>query len=225
VRLQACEGDPTASLANPTVVCALRGLIDLVHPQLEDAMTDPAVRQKPIGGGPQLHPRLADHPAPGAARTNRRMIRRFSGRRRREWDAATGAAAGLDGWLRFGTACLSAMPHPAAGSVATLLTGELARRARTSAPASLRSAVQPAPARDPSPPQGRAGRCDQPRCTAAQEQLHLSGRVPLGRTGWHRTLPSGETRWLQAPPAGSGPANGPRDFYAVSGLLHHCRAW
>jgi phosphorylase kinase alpha/beta subunit len=54
-----------------SVVRRCAGAMGMVHPQLEDALTDLLVRQKQGGRGPQLHRRCTAQPPPGQQRHRR----------------------------------------------------------------------------------------------------------------------------------------------------------
>jgi len=207
-----------------SVVRRCAGLIDLVHPQLEDAMTDLLVRQKQlVVGRNYTHDSLITQPQGSA--TIAAMIRRFSGEDGREWMLQQELLLALDGLARLEPALLSGSLTLQLGQLLLLLTGELAAEQDLSPGDAFEALCS-------LPPHAirrrlRAVLADVDHARDAlrrKEQLHLSGRVRWDVPVALETLPSGETRWLQHRQRLGALQRVPRDFYAgVWDLLHHCR--
>jgi len=209
--------------------CApLRRLIGPGPPQLEDAMDRPAGAPENNWWWPQLHPRLADHPAPGQRDDRRHDFRRFSGEDgRTNGMLATGACAGpWAAWLGWNLALLAAASPCSWGQLLTAahpvnLAAEQDLRPRRTP---SKRWCQPAPARDPSPPPGRAGRC----WTMARDALRRKGQSSTSAAGsaWGAYRGTRNPAKRGNPLAAStgsglgGPCNGfPRDSMPVSGDL------
>ncbi len=209
--------------ADWNVVRRVAGALELVHPQLEDALTDLLLRQKQVVVGRNYtSDSLISEPQGSASIAA--MIKRFSGEDGREWMLQQELLLALDGLARHEPALLSGSLTLQLGQLLLLLTGELATEA------------------DLSPIDAFEALCDQPPHTIQRrlravladlehakaslqlkEQLHVSGRVrwsvpdPLGE------LPSGGC-WLQHRLRLGALGRVPRDFYpGIWGLLHHCK--
>ncbi|NBW63412.1 MAG: phosphorylase kinase, partial [Synechococcaceae bacterium WB4_1_0192] len=107
------------------VVRRCAGSLGLVHPQLEDALTDLLVRQKQVVVGRNYtNDSLISQPQGSLAIAA--MIRRFSGEDGREWMLQQELLLALDGLARRRPALLSGMLTLQLGQLLLLLTGELA---------------------------------------------------------------------------------------------------
>jgi phosphorylase kinase alpha/beta subunit len=205
------------------VVRRMAGQLDLVHPQLEDALTDLLVRQKQVVVGRNY---TADSliSAPMDSATIAAMIRRFSGEDGREWMLQQELLLALDGLARHEPSLLSGGLTLQLGQLLLLLTSELAAEADLNPIDAFERLCQ-------QPPHGirrrlRAVLADVDHARAAlqsKEQLHLSGRVRWTVPDPLEELPRGEC-WLQHRMRLGALGRVPRDFYAgVWELLHHCR--
>ncbi len=204
------------------VVRRMAGQLELVHPQLEDALTDLLVRQKQVVVGRNY---TADSliSAPQDSATIAAMIRRFSGEDGREWMLQQELLLALDGVARHEPSLLSGGLTLQLGQLLLLLTGELAAEDDLNPIDAFEQLCQ-------QPPHAirrrlRAVLADGDHARAAlqrKEQLHLSGRVRWTVPDPLEKLPRG-TCWLQQRMRLGALGRVPRDFYAgVWELLHHC---
>jgi len=205
------------------VVRRAAGAIGLVHPQLEDALTDLLVRQKQVVVGRNY---TADSliSAPQDSATIAAMIRRFSGEDGREWMLQQELLLALDGLARHEPRLLSGGLTLQLGQLLLLLTSELAAEDDLNPIDAFERLCQ-------QPPHAirrrlRAVLADGDHARAAlqrNEQLHLSGRVRWTVPDPLEELPRG-TCWLQQRMRLGALGRVPRDFYAgVWELLHHCQ--
>jgi phosphorylase kinase alpha/beta subunit len=205
------------------VVRRMAGQLALVHPQLEDALTDLLVRQKQLVVGRNY---TADSliSAPQDSATIAAMIRRFSGEDGREWMLQQELLLALDGVARHEPSLLSGGLTLQLGQLLLLLTSELAAEHQLNPIDAFEELCQ-------QPPHAirrrlRAVLADGDHARAAlqrNEQLHLSGRVRWTVPDPLEELPRG-TCWLQQRMRLGALGRVPRDFYAgVWELLHHCR--
>jgi len=205
------------------VVRRCAGSLGLVHPQLEDALTDLLVRQKQVVVGRNYtNDSLISQPQGSLAIAA--MIRRFSGEDGREWMLQQELLLAVDGLARRNPALLNGMLTLQLGQLLLLLTGELATE------------------RDLSPVDAFEALCDEPphairrrlqqvmadveHAKAAlqrKEQLHVSGRVRWVAPDPLEDLPRGGC-WLQHRMRVGALQQVPRNFYpGIWDLLHHCR--
>ena len=205
------------------VVRRVAGALNLVHPQLEDALTDLLVRQKQVvvGRNYTSDSRISE---PQGSASIAAMIRRFSGEDCREWMLQQELLLALDSLARHEPALLSGSLTLQLGQLLLLLTGELASAA----------ALNPIDAFEAlcaQPPHAiqrrlRAVLADLEHAKASlqrQEQLHVSGRVRWDVPDPLRELPKGGC-WLQHRLRLGALGRVPRDFYpGIWDLLHHCR--
>ena len=205
------------------VVRRMAGQLELVHPQLEDALTDLLVRQKQVVVGRNY---TADSliSAPLDSATIAAMIQRFSGEDGREWMLQQELLLALDGLARHEPRLLSGGLTLQLGQLLLLLTSELATEDDLNPIDAFERLCQ-------QPPHAirrrlRAVLADGDHARAAlqrKEQLHVSGRVRWTVPDPLETLPSGAC-WLQQRLRLGALGRVPRDFYAgVWELLHHCR--
>jgi phosphorylase kinase alpha/beta subunit len=205
------------------VVRRMAGQLELVHPQLEDALTDLLVRQKQVVVGRNY---TADSliSAPLDSATIAAMIQRFSGEDGREWMLQQELLLALDGLARHEPRLLSGGLTLQLGQLLLLLTSELATEDDLNPIDAFERLCQ-------QPPHAirrrlRAVLADGDHARAAlqrKEQLHVSGRVRWTVPDPLETLPSGAC-WLQQRMRLGALGRVPRDFYAgVWELLHHCR--
>ncbi|MGB5136700.1 MAG: glycoside hydrolase family 15 protein [Prochlorococcaceae cyanobacterium] len=205
------------------VVRRMAARLELVHPQLEDAITDLLARQKQVVVGRNYTAdSLITTPQTGAAIAA--MIRRFSGEDGREWMLQQELLLALDGLARHEPSLLSGSLTLQLGQLLLLLTSELAQEADLSPIDAFESLCH-------HPPHAirrrlRAVLLDADHARAAlqrKEQLHVSGRVRWTVPDPLDELPGGEC-WLQHRMRLGALGRVPRDFYAgVWELLHHCR--
>ncbi|TVS04158.1 MAG: phosphorylase kinase [Cyanobium sp. PLM2.Bin73] len=197
--------------------------LQLVHPQLEDALTDLLARQKQVVVGRNY---TADSriTTPCSSRAIAAMIRRFSGEDGREWMFQQELLLALDGLARHEPSLLSGSLTLQLGQLLLLLTGELALEADLGPIEAFESLCR-------QPPHAirrrlRAVLMDADHARTAlqrKEQLHVSGRVRWTAPDPLEELPGGDC-WLQHRMRLGALGRVPRDFYAgVWDLLHHCR--
>ncbi|CAK6686510.1 glycoside hydrolase family 15 protein [Synechococcus sp. BA-124 BA4] len=207
------------------VVRRCAGLMQLVHPQLEDALTDILVRQKQVVVGRNYtRDSLISHPQ-GSAMIGA-MIRRFSGEDGREWMLQQELLLALDGLARSEPALLSGSLTIQLGQLLLLLTGELAAELDLTADDAFEALCD-------LPPHAIRRRLrtlledvDHAReALRRKEQLHLSGRVRWEVPDPLDDLPLGKgCGWMQHRQRLGALQRVPRDFYAgIWDLLHHCR--
>jgi phosphorylase kinase alpha/beta subunit len=209
--------------ANWNVVRRCAGSLGLVHPQLEDALTDLLVRQKQVVVGRNYtHDSLLSQPQGSLAIAA--MIQRFSGEDGREWVLQQELLLAVDGLARRKPALLSGTLTLQLGQLLLLLTSELASE------------------RDLAPSEAFEALCDEPphaigrrlqqvmsdveHAKAAlqrKEQLHVRGRVRWEAPDPLEELPKGGG-WLQHRMRMGALQQVPRNFHpGIWDLLHHCR--
>ncbi|MCP9775816.1 phosphorylase kinase [Cyanobium sp. WAJ14-Wanaka] len=208
--------------ANWDVVRRVAGAMGLVHPQLEDALTDLLVRQKQVVVGRNYtNDSLISEPQGSAAIAA--MIRQFSGEDGREWMLQQEILLALDGLARHEPDLFNGSLTLQLGQLLLLLTSELAGEADL-------TPIDAFEALCAQPPHGirrrlRAVLADVEHARAAlqrKEQLHVRGRVK-----WHIPIPLEELPkggcWLQHRIRLGALGRVPRDFYpGIWELLHHC---
>ena len=205
------------------VVRRCAGSMGLVHPQLEDALTDLLVRQKQVVVG-RNYTNDSLITQPQGSRTIAAMIQRFSGEDGREWVLQQELLLALDGLARQSPALLSGTLTLQLGQLLLLLTSELASE------------------RDLPPDDAFEALCDEPPHTIRRrlrqvmadvehakaalqrkEQLHVSGRVRWEAPDPLEELPRGGG-WLQHRQRLGALQQVPRNFYpGIWDLLHHCQ--
>jgi phosphorylase kinase alpha/beta subunit len=209
--------------ANWNVVRRCAGSLGLVHPQLEDALTDLLVRQKQVVVGRNYtSDSLLSQPTGSLAIAA--MIQRYSGEDGREWMLQQELLLALDGVARRKPALLSGSLTLQLGQLLLLLTSELAGE------------------RDLTPIEAFEALCDEPphairrrlqqvlrdveHAKAAlqrKEQLHVSGRVRWEAPDPLEELPKSGC-WLQHRERMGALQIVPRNFHpGIWELLHHCR--
>jgi phosphorylase kinase alpha/beta subunit len=209
--------------ANWNVVRRCAGSLGLVHPQLEDALTDLLVRQKQVVVGRNYtNESLLSQPTGSLAIAA--MIQRFSGEDGREWMLQQELLLALDGVARQEPALLSGSLTLQLGQLLLLLTSELAGE------------------RDLTPIEAFEALCDEPphairrrlqqvlrdveHAKAAlqrKEQLHVSGRVRWEAPDPLEELPKSGC-WLKHRERMGALQIVPRHFHpGIWELLHHCR--
>ena len=209
--------------ADWNVVRRVAGALDLVHPQLEDALTDLLVRQKQVvvGRNYTSDSRISE---PQGSASIAAMIKRFSGEDGREWMLQQELLLALDGLARHEPALLSGSLTLQLGQLLLLLTSELATESDL-------SPIDAFEALCDKPPHAiqrrlRAVLADLEHAKAAlqrKEQLHVSGRVRWDVPDPLEELPK-EGCWLQHRLRLGALGRVPRDFYpGIWDLLHHCR--
>jgi phosphorylase kinase alpha/beta subunit len=209
--------------ANWNVVRRCAGSLGLVHPQLEDALTDLLVRQKQVVVGRNYTSEsLLSQPTGSLAIAA--MIQRYSGEDGREWMLQQELLLALDGLARRAPALLSGSLTLQLGQLLLLLTSELASE------------------RDLTPIEAFEALCDEPphaihrrlqqvlrdveHAKAAlqrKEQLHVSGRVRWEAPDPLEELPKSGC-WLKHRERLGALQIVPRNFHpGIWELLHHCR--
>ena len=208
--------------ADWNVVRRVAGALDLVHPQLGDALTDLLVRQKQVvvGRNYTSDSRISE---PQGSASIAAMIRRFSGEDGREWMLQQELLLALDSLARHEPALLSGSLTLQLGQLLLLLTGELASEAEL-------NPIDAFEALCDQPPHAiqrrlRTVLADLEHAKASlqrQEQLHVSGRVRWDVPDPLAELPKGGC-WLQHRLRLGALGRVPRDFYpGIWELLHHC---
>ncbi|WP_216901991.1 glycoside hydrolase family 15 protein [Synechococcus sp. CCY 9618] len=209
--------------ADWSVVRRAAGAMGLVHPQLEDALTDLLVRQKQVVVG-RNYTRDSLLTRPEGSLAIAAMIRRFSGEDGREWMLQQELLLALDGLARSDVNLLSGSLTLQLGQLLLLLTGELAAEAN----------LRPSEAFETLcglPPHAIRRRletvlADVEHARASlqrKEQLHLRGRVRWEVPNPLAELPK-DGGWLQHRMRLGALQRVPKDFYAgIWDLLHHCR--
>ena len=205
------------------VVRRTAGVMGLVHPQLEDALTDLLVRQKQVVVG-RNYTGQSLISQPQGSKMIAAMIRRFSGEDAREWMVQQELLLAIDSLARLEPSLLSGSLTVQLGQLLLLLTSELAAEANlcpsdafeelcTLPPHAMRRRL-------------RAVLADVEHAKTAlqrKEELHLQG----GRVRWEvpdplEELPRGGC-WLQHRLRLGALQRVPRDFYpGIWDLLHHC---
>jgi len=210
--------------SNWSVVRRCAGLMRLVHPQLEDALTDLLVLQKQLVVG-RNYTRDSLITQPQGSGAIGAMIERFSGEDGREWMVQQELLLGLDGLARQEPSLLRGSLTLQLGQLLLLLTGELAAE-RDLTPDDAFEALCSLP------PHAirrrlRAVLADVDHAREAlrrKEQLHISGRVRWDVPDPLEDLPDGKICWLQHRQRLGALQRVPRDFYAgIWDLLHHCQ--
>ena len=209
--------------ADWNVVRRSAGSLGLVHPQLEDALTDLLTRQKQVVVG-RNYTNNSLISQPTSSQAIAAMIQRFSGEDGREWMLQQELLLALDGLARSRPALLSGSLTLQLGQLLLLLTSELASE------------------RDLAPSEAFEALCDEPPHTIRRhlkqvlkdvehakaslqrkEQLHLSGRVRWEAPDPLEELPKSGC-WLQHRQRLGALQNVPRNFHpGIWALLHHCR--
>ena len=208
--------------ADWNVVRRVAGALDLVHPQLEDALTDLLVRQKQVvvGRNYTSDSRISE---PQGSASIAAMIRRYSGEDGREWMLQQELLLALDSLARHEPALLSGSLTLQLGQLLLLLTGELASEAGL-------NPIDAFEALCDQPPHAiqrrlRTVLADLEHAKASlqrQEQLHVSGRVRWDVPDPLAELPKGGC-WLQHRLRLGALGRVPRDFYpGIWDLMHHC---
>jgi phosphorylase kinase alpha/beta subunit len=209
--------------ADWSVVRRTAGTMGLVHPRLEDALTDLLVRQKQVVVG-RNYTNDSLIAEPQSSSTIALMIRRFGGEDGREWMLHQELLLAVDGLARLEPSLLSGSLTLQLGQLLLLLTGELAAEANLSPSDAFEALCA-------QPPHGirrrlRAVLADVEHARVAlkrKEQLHLRGRVRWEAPDPLEVLPRGGG-WLQHRMRLGALQRVPRDFYAgIWDLLHHCR--
>ena len=209
--------------ADWNVVRRAAGAMGLVHPQLEDALTDLLVRQKQVVVGRNY---TGDSliSQPQGSRTIAAMIRRFGGEDGREWMLQQELLLALDGLARLEPNLLSGSLTLQLGQLLLLLTGELAAESNLSPSDAFEALCAEPPHRIRR--RLRAVLADVEHARAAlqrKEQLHLRGRVRWEVPDPLQELPRAGG-WLQHRMRLGALGRVPRDFYpGIWDLLHHCR--
>ena len=209
--------------ADWNVVRRAAGAMGLVHPQLEDALTDLLVRQKQLVVG-RNYTNDALITEPMGSRTIAARIRRFGGEDGREWMLQQELLLALDGLARLEPDLLSGSLTLQLGQLLLLLTSELAAEGNLSSGDAFEAlcGLPPHQIRR----RLRAVLADVEHARAAlqrKEQLHLRGRVRWEAPTPLAELPRGGG-WLQHRLRLGALQRVPRDFYAgIWDLLHHCR--
>ncbi len=207
-----------------TVVRRAAGVMGLVHPQLEDALTDLLVRQKQVVVG-RNYTTQSLISQPQGSKMIAAMIRRFSGEDAREWMVQQELLLAIDSLARLEPSLLSGSLTVQLGQLLLLLTSELASEANLCPSEAFEALCD-------LPPHAirrrlRAVLADVEHAQTAlrrKEQLHLQG----ARVRWEvpdplEELPRGGC-WLQHRLRLGALQRVPRDFYpGIWDLLHHCR--
>ena len=205
------------------VVRRAAAALELVHPQLEDALTDLLLRQKQVVVG-RNYTRDSLIAEPQGSRAIAAMIRRFSGEDGREWMLQQELLLALDGLARHEPDLLSGSLTLQLGQLLLLLTSELAAAGELSPIDAFEALCN-------LPPhairrQLRSVLADLEHARDAlqrKEQLHLSGRVRWSASEPLEEHPKGGC-WLQHRQRLGALGRVPRDFYpGIWELLHHCR--
>jgi phosphorylase kinase alpha/beta subunit len=209
--------------ANWNVVRRAAGAMGLVHPRLEDALTDLLVRQRQVVVGRNYtNDSLISQPQGSLAIAA--MIRRFGGEDGREWMLQQELLLALDGLARLEPGLLAGSLTLQLGQLLLLLTSELAAEADLSSG----DAFEALCGLPPHQIRRRLGEvlADVEHARAAlqrKEQLHLRGRVRWEVPDPLEELPKGGG-WLQHRLRLGAFARVPRNFHAgIWDLLHHCR--
>ena len=208
--------------ADWNVVRRSAGAMGLVHPQLEDALTDLLVRQKQVVVG-RNYTSESLISQPQGSRRIAAMIRRFSGEDSREWMLQQELLLAVDGLARLEPDLLSGTLTIQLGQLLLLLTGELAAEANLSPGDAFETLCS-------LPPHALRRRlrtvlADVEHARAAlqrKEKLQLRGRVRWEVPDPLEELPRGGD-WLQHRLRLGALGLVPRDFYpGIWDLLHHC---
>lgn len=205
------------------VVRRCGGLMQLVHPQLEDALTDLLVHQKQLVVG-RNYTRDSLITEPQGSVAIAAMIQRFSGEDGREWMLQQELLLALDGLARLEPKLLRGSLTLQLGQLLLLLTGELAAEQDLTPDEAFETLCSLPPCHPP-PPAGRARRRgSRPRGVAGQRAAPPAGPGAVGSARSDGGSPPGGTSWLQHRQRLGALQRVPRDFYAgIWDLLHHCR--
>ncbi|MFQ6539365.1 MULTISPECIES: glycoside hydrolase family 15 protein [Aphanothece] len=205
------------------VVRRVAGCLGLVHPQLEDALTDLLVRQRQVVVGRNYtRDSLLTEPQGSAAIAE--MIRQFSGEDSREWMLQQELLLALDGLARHEPRLLSGSLTLQLGQLLLLLTSELAAEDDLSPSEAFEALCGQPPHAIRRRLQALLADVEHAKASLKRkEQLHVSGRVHWSVPPPLEELPSGNC-WLQHRVRLGALGQVPRDFYAgIWELLHHCR--
>ncbi len=209
--------------ADWSVVRRAAGAMGMVHPQLEDALTDLLLRQKQVVVGRNYtRESLISHPEGSLAIAA--MVRRFSGEDGREWMLQQELLLALDGLARSDVDLLSGSLTLQLGQLLLLLTGELAAEANLTPSEAFEALCSLPPHAIRRRLQAVLADVEHARASLQRkEQLHLRGRVRWEVPDPLAELP-GEGGWLQHRMRLGALQRVPRDFYpGIWDLLHHCR--
>ncbi|MEB3199215.1 MAG: glycoside hydrolase family 15 protein [Synechococcaceae cyanobacterium] len=211
------------ALPDWNVVRRAAGAMGLVHPQLEDALTDLLVRQKQlVVGRNYTSDSLISEPQ--GSLVIAAMIRRFSGDDGRVWMLQQELLLALDSLTRLEPDLLSGSLTLQLGQLLLLLTGELASASNLSPSEAFEALCRQAPHRIRRGLRAVLADVDHARAALERkEQLHLRGRVRWEVPDPLAELPNGSD-WLQHRMRLGALQRVPRDFYpGIWDLLHHCR--
>jgi phosphorylase kinase alpha/beta subunit len=205
------------------VVRRAAGVMGLVHPQLEDALTDLLVRQKQVVVG-RNYTGQSLISQPQGSKMIAAMIRRFSGEDAREWMLQQELLLAIDSLARLEPSLLSGSLTVQLGQLLLLLTSELASAANLSPSDAFEELCSQPPHAIRRRLQAVLADVEHAK-TALQrkEELHLQG----GRVRWEvpdplEELPKGGC-WLQHRLRLGALQRVPRDFYpGIWDLLRHC---
>jgi phosphorylase kinase alpha/beta subunit len=206
-----------------SIVRRVAGAMGLVHPQLEDALTDLLVRQRHVVVGRNYTSEsLISEPQGSLAIAA--MIRRFSGEDGREWMLQQELLLALDSLARLEPDLLSGSLTLQLGQLLLLLTGELAAAADLSPSDAFEALCRQPPHRIRRELRSVLADVDHARAALERkEQLHLRGRVRWEVPDPLAELPNGSD-WLPHRKRLGALQRVPRDFYpGIWDLLHHCR--
>jgi phosphorylase kinase alpha/beta subunit len=206
-----------------SVVRRAAGAMGLVHPQLEDALTDLLVRQRQVVVGRNYtSDSLISRPM--GSRTIAAMIRRFSGEDGREWMLQQELLLALDAVARREPDLLRGSLTLQLGQLLLLLTSELAAEENLSPSDGFEALCALPPHAIGRRLRSLLADVDHARAALQRkEQLHLRGRVRWEVPDPLNDLPRGDD-WLQHRMRLGALQRVPRDFYpGIWDLLHHCR--
>jgi phosphorylase kinase alpha/beta subunit len=209
--------------ADWSVVRRAAGAMGLVHPQLEDALTDLLLRQKQVVVGRNYtHDSLLSQPEGSLAIAA--MVRRFSGEDGREWMLQQELLLAIDALARSNVNLLSGSLTLQLGQFLLLLTGELAAEANLSPSDAFESLCSLPPHAIRRRLQAVLADVEHARASLQRkEQLHLRGRVRWEVPDPLAELPK-DGSWLQHRMRLGALQRVPKDFYpGIWDLLHHCR--
>ncbi len=209
--------------ANWSVVRRAAAALELVHPQLEDALTDLLLRQRQVVVG-RNYTRDSLISAPQGSATIAAMIRRFSGEDGREWMLQQELLLALDGVARHEPSLLSGSLTLQLGQLLLLLTSEVAAAQDLGAIEAFETLCSLPPHAIRRQLRGVLADLEHARASLQRkEQLHLRGRVRWVAPDPLEQLAKGGC-WLQHRQRLGALGRVPRDFYpGIWDLLHHCR--
>ena len=208
---------------NWNVVRRCAGSLGLVHPQLEDALTDLLARQKQVVVGRNYtNDSLISQPTSSQAIAAR--IQRFSGEDGREWMLQQELLLALDGLARRTPALLSGSLTLQLGQLLLLLTSERASESNLAPSEAFEALCDEAPHSIRRRLQQVLSDVEHAKVALQRkEQLHVSGRVRWEAPDPLEDLPRSGC-WLQHRQRLGALQNVPRNFHpGIWGLLHHCR--